>query len=812
MTARFLSLAIILTFSLLQAVMPAAATGRWEFHAAFHAPPQKVIDTGKKVFYLSGGSLFSYNKENGESFSYTPGNRLNGVTVSDIFLDSARKRLLVAYTTGNIDIIDSDDNVMNFPDISESNLAPPLTINDAAFDGDRMFAATAFGLVEFSTSKNEVVQSGIYGKPVTAVAVSGEQLLIASDGHLLFKEKTGRFPSLSYFTVLSSPGEIADIIPLDNDRAILLVREGDGTKIVRVSIDYETRTLTEAVTVSSHNGRFYLTKASDGNFHYICEKTLYLLDAGALRETPVADLPEDFDGAVAGTATGSSEIWSLTRSGLACHDFSGSRPTLLTERFRPEQLSVREVCHFFPTADGHRLYAMNNGSTAYRFDRPGSDGFIRPLTLSVIDLESKKTTDLTPWPVEAFLPLARERQKIHGRFILGPTSVAEDPADSECFYVSTSTDGIYIFRGGELAGRYNEENSPLERIDERNIAYHVSIDRGGNLWLSGHSEGNDSGPVFILPAEKRELAPDKVKKTDWIPFCTKENIFPGTHDVIMLHCRRSDFIFRLDAYDHFTVRDTRGTYADLSDDDYRVIRNPQDQDGHLFSPERYSAICEDRNGSVWIGTDIGIIEISDPSSALSDMLTVRRLKVPRGDGSGMADYLLGNELIYGITADAANRKWIATEKSGLYLVSPDGSEILQHFTADNSPLPSNTVYCVFSDPSGAEIYIGTPEGLCTYESDATPPRDDYSDITVYPNPVRPDYTGAIHIRGLMEGSLVKIADAAGSVIFQGRPEGGLLTWDGLDSTGNRLPTGIYYVFVSSPDGRHSATSKFMIVN
>ena len=102
-----------------------------------------------------------------------------------------------------------------------------------------------------------------------------------------------------------------------------------GTKIIRVSIDYETRTLTEAVTVSSHNGRFYLTKASDGHFHYICENTLYILDADALRETPVADLPEDFDGAVAGTATGSAEIWSLTRAGLACHDFSGSRPTLV---------------------------------------------------------------------------------------------------------------------------------------------------------------------------------------------------------------------------------------------------------------------------------------------------------------------------------------------------------------------------------------------------------------------------------------------------------------------------------------------------
>ena len=77
---------------------------------------------------------------------------------------------------------------MNLPDISESNVAPPLTINDAAFDGDRMFVATAFGLVEFSTSKNEVVQSGIYGKPVTAVAGSGARRLLASAGHLLGRE------------------------------------------------------------------------------------------------------------------------------------------------------------------------------------------------------------------------------------------------------------------------------------------------------------------------------------------------------------------------------------------------------------------------------------------------------------------------------------------------------------------------------------------------------------------------------------------------------------------------------------------------
>ena len=51
--------------------------GNWKVYSAFNAPAQKIIDTGKKVYYLSGGNLFSYDLKEDEGISYTIGNYLN---------------------------------------------------------------------------------------------------------------------------------------------------------------------------------------------------------------------------------------------------------------------------------------------------------------------------------------------------------------------------------------------------------------------------------------------------------------------------------------------------------------------------------------------------------------------------------------------------------------------------------------------------------------------------------------------------------------------------------------------------------------
>ena len=104
--------------------------------------------------------------------------------------------------------------------------------------------------------------------------------------------------------------------------------------------------------------------------------------------------------------------------------------------------------------------------------------------------------------------------------------------------------------------------------------------------------------------------------------------------------------------------------------------------------------------------------------------------------------------------------------------------------------------------------------LFVYSSDASPAAEDYSDIYAYPNPVRPEYSGSITIKGLMDNSLVKIADVQGNVIWNGRSEGGLAVWDGCDAAGNRVRSGVYMVYASqNASGSSSgAVTKIVVIN
>jgi hypothetical protein len=182
----------------------------------------------------------------------------------------------------------------------------------------------------------------------------------------------------------------------------------------------------------------------------------------------------------------------------------------------------------------------------------------------------------------------------------------------------------------------------------------------------------------------------------------------------------------------------------------------------------------------------------------------------------LADYLLDALSISGIAIDNANRKWISTTTSGVYLVSEDGDEILEHYDTNNSILPSNKVTAVACDPNSSSVFFATEAGVLEYNSTASPASENLNEVYAYPNPVRPDFTGWITVTGLMDNTLVKIADSAGNVFFQGRSEGGMITWDGCNSNGDRVKTGVYYVFAShgtsSDSGSESCVTKILVIN
>jgi hypothetical protein len=178
---------------------------------------------------------------------------------------------------------------------------------------------------------------------------------------------------------------------------------------------------------------------------------------------------------------------------------------------------------------------------------------------------------------------------------------------------------------------------------------------------------------------------------------------------------------------------------------------------------------------------------------------------------GNVQILLETETVQCIEIDGANRKWVGTVNSGVFLLSPDGTETIQHFTAENSPLLANNVVDIAINHETGEVYFGTESGVISYRGDATNFYEEMENVVVYPNPVQPDYTGDIVIDGLAQDADVKIADAAGNVVFQTTANGGRAVWNGERASGGAVSSGVYLVYISTSDGQSREVSKVAVI-
>ena len=145
-----------------------------------------------------------------------------------------------------------------------------------------------------------------------------------------------------------------------------------------------------------------------------------------------------------------------------------------------------------------------------------------------------------------------------------------------------------------------------------------------------------------------------------------------------------------------------------------------------------------------------------------DKVIFERVKIPRNDGTNLADYLLSGIYTTAICIDDANRKWVGTQNNGIFLLSEDGKETIHHFTSDNSPLPSNYIQSIAINSSTGSVFIGTSLGLVEYASDATEPENSLyeSNIKVYPNPVNPEFDGPVTINGMSDKCTVRIVSSS----------------------------------------------------
>ena len=98
------------------------------------------------------------------------------------------------------------------------------------------------------------------------------------------------------------------------------------------------------------------------------------------------------------------------------------------------------------------------------------------------------------------------------------------------------------------------------------------------------------------------------------------------------------------------------------------------------------------------------------------------------------------------------------------------------------------------------------------KTDSSEPEETFSEeIYAFPNPVKPDYEGVITVTGLVYDTDIKITDTSGRVVTSGKSIGGTFCWDGKNSYGRKVPTGIYFVMASNPEGKEGIVTKITVI-
>ncbi len=437
-------------------------------------------------------------------------------------------------------------------------------------------------------------------------------------------------------------------------------------------------------------------------------------------------------------------------------------------------------------------------------------------------------TETDDWHSLPIADLSRQAKALDKNAIFSNFSgIVPDPQDPDRIYLSAykGSGGIFCIEDDSLVALYNAYLNPdgMTSVNrDENDSVRDARRKTQNTWV-GAMQIDDEGYLWFSNGDPettttlRCLTPEgKFLKFSTPSFSGYVN---GQHSLfgrlrISQHARYPfKWVVRTFHINSAAVciYYDGGTVEDMSDDQRVVFNSITDQDGNTYAPTFFNDLVEDREGAMWLLTSIGPFVIDDQVYAFNHPGTVRRIKVPRTDGSNLADYLLNEVKCRCMVVDPANRKWIGTDDAGLYLLSADGLTTLAHFTTDNSPLFSNRISGLCMDDEKGVLYVGTNGGLCAYETDVLPEVEDNESVYCYPNPVHPDYTGDLSILGFKDGSTVSVTDAYHHVVFKQKSEGAVIRWNLEGNDGKRIRPGVYFVEAIEEGGKRGGTFKFLVL-
>ena len=725
--------------------------GTWSFHPSYlMSTANNLIDTEHYVYALTNGALVRWDKVNEQIMALSSTNGLSDVKVKNIYYNYDKRYLMVTYANSNIDLLYEDGRIVNVSALHDVVMNVSRAINDVTFTDGKALIATDFGLVVLNDSTLQVSEFRHYGKALTSVAQVGEYMVIAYGGNLY--ASSSRREVLSDFLAVGVSQAAAQLYPA-NDTTFFLMGTG---ALKRCVMSPGGRCSVNTIFAATPNN---IQQTVDGWLANFRTSSCYytIKNDSVFTATEVSGNSSSLY-SCAPDANGT--VWQIDGNGI---HVKGN-----TTYHKPEGIYLRSagVTLF------HNLY--NTWDNKFYITTADQNALITSNFTHVkhiMNYDGSAWVDATPTAIKSTSKLAK---------------ITFIPGHPGSYFATDRTNTFYRVINGVVKGTFKNgnTNTPLQYGSIGNsLEPGLLVDPQGNLWMMS-SAGNNV--LAMLPSDK--VLADTVRYSDWIIFdVSKFNLsYPQRQQFV---ATRDGVKVFTNGYQNslFNIWRTKPGASDVTDIDLLVTHDFIDQNGKAVDmklPDVY-AIAADSTDHVWIGMRPGLFyfkasEVFGPNF---------RATKPAGREGEEDPYSID---VTAIGVDPYNRKWIGTKDNGLYVVSPDGSQVLNHFDVDNSAMPSSLVYGVSA--SAERAIVTTANGIVEFNMSDIPQVIDYTAVTAAPAYVTLDYTGFVTIGQVDVGACVRIIDRDGNVVREFTATSNQVAWDTCDETGERVPTGVYSIY------------------
>ncbi len=753
--------------------------GSWQDYLSY-SEATKIAVSPERIYCATEGGLFFYDLQDNSINKFSGFNELSDFGIKTIAFSISKNVLVVAYKNSNIDLV-YEDRVVNISDIKRKQITGDKTIYNITFIGNEAYLSCGFGIVVLNLDKEEIKDTYYIGEGGSLLCVND----VETDGYYIYAA-TNEGILRAVFEGTNLPDyqnwELIENIPFYTEKFNFLEffngsiitnytpDEYAEDKLYRLNGDEWIDYLPQIrYTGDIQEFGDYMTIASR-EVVYIIDKNHSVI--GSINQY---ELSNQTISPINPRSTGIS-----SGGDIFIADFKNAMVKITGQNFE----SV------FPGGpmDNNMFSILANGNELWIAPGGRSDSWNN--TFQLPHFQNFGGGEWNYYSKDKY-------PELDGFFDI--VCLAVDPSNPSHIFAGSWGGGVLEYQNEEFLNRYTNLNSPLQTSVPTNPEEPyvriggMDFDSNGDLWITNSTVARNllklsmdgNWEEFTLPevANSLNIGQVIVSQNDdkWI-------IVPRGHDAYVVD-RTGERKKRLQVTSYF------------NNGENEIFNRMND----IYS------IAEDNEGSIWIGTSKGVAVYNNPYR-IWDASSFYAVQPSLDLNDGLYHPLLETETVTAIAVDGANRKWLGTQNSGLYLVSENGDKEILHFTTTNSPLYSNHITSIAINQKNGEVFIGTNEGLISYMGEAIGGKETYADVYVYPNPVRETYDGPVTITGLKENTEIKITDISGNLVFRTQSLGGQAIWDGKNLNGNRVRTGVYLVLCNDELGEETHITKLLFIN